>query len=60
MKESINDWAEYLLWAEKNLKELEKKILHKNYDMDEIRFHVACIKESVDKTVLWAEDAKQK
>lgn len=60
MKESINDWAEYLLWAEKNLKELEKKVLHKKYDMDEIRFHAACIKESVDKTVLWAEDAKQK
>lgn len=63
MKEhpSINDWSEYLLWAEKNMKDLEDKLLHKNYDMDEIRFHAACIKESIDKSVLWAEQqvAKQ-
>ncbi len=57
---SINDWSEFLLWAEKNLKDMEKKILHNTYDMDEIRFHAACIKESIDKTVLWAENAKQK
>lgn len=56
---SINDWSEFLLWAEKNLKDLEKKILHKNYDMDEIRFHAACIKESVDKSVLWVEQQIQ-
>lgn len=63
MKESINDWSEFLLWAEKNLKDLEDKLLHKDYDMEQLRFHAACIKESVDKSVLWAQqqvDAKQK
>ena len=58
---SINDWSEYLLWAEKNLKDLEKKLLHKDYDLEQLRFHAACIKESVDKSVQWAEaNAKQK
>jgi len=60
---SINDWAEYMLWAEKNMKDLEKKLLHKDYDMEQLRFHATCIKESVDKSILWAQqqvDAKQK
>ena len=58
---SINDWAEYLIWAEKNLKDLEDKLLHKDYDMEQLRFHAACIKESVDNSVRWAEQqvAKQ-
>lgn len=60
-KQSINDWAEYLIWAEKNLKDLEKMVLHKDYDIEQIRFYAACIKESVDKSVLWVEQqlAKQ-
>lgn len=60
-KPSINDWAEYLIWAEKNLKDLEKMILHKDYDIEQLRFHAASIKESVDKSVLWVEQqlAKQ-
>lgn len=58
---SINDWAEYLLWAEKNMKDLEDKLLHKKYNVEELRFHATCIKESVDKCVTWAEQevAKQ-
>jgi hypothetical protein len=52
---SINDWSEYLIWAEKNLKDLEDKLLHKQYDMESLRFHAACIKDSVDKSVAWVE-----
>ena len=26
-----NDWAEYLIWVEKNLKDLEDMLLHKQY-----------------------------
>lgn len=52
---SINDWSEYLIWAEKNLKDLEDKLLHKQYDMEYLRFHAACIKDSVDKSVAWVE-----
>ena len=63
MKETINDWSEFLIWAEKNLKDLENKLLHNNYDMEQLRFHATCIKESVDRSVLWAEqqvNAEQK
>ena len=57
---SINDWAEYMLWAEKNLKDLEKKLLHKEFDVEKIHFHVTAIKDSLDKTIEWVMDAKQK
>ena len=57
---SINDWAEYMLWAEKNMKDLENKLLHKDYDLEKIQAHVAAINHSLAKTVEWVLDAKQK
>ena len=60
MKESINDWSEYLLWAEKNMKDLEKKLLHRNYDLEQIQNHVAAINHSLARTVEWVLNAKQK
>lgn len=58
---SINDWSEYLIWAEKHLKDLEKKLLHKEYDLEQMRSHAERIKWAVDKSVEWAEQqvAKQ-
>lgn len=56
---SINDWSEYLLWAEKNLNDLEKKLLHKQYDMDEIRGHVTAINHALAQTLDWVVDAQQ-
>lgn len=56
---SINDWSEYLLWAEKNLKDLEKKLLHKEYDMEQITAHVDAINHSLEQTLAWARYAKQ-
>lgn len=58
-KPSINDWAEYLLWAEKNLNDLEKKLLHKQYDMDEIMGHVTAINHALAQTLDWVADAQQ-
>ena len=53
---SINDWAEYLLWAEKNMKDLEKKILNKTWEnMEELQKHASAIKSSIDQTLIWAD-----
>ena len=56
MKESINDWSEFLLWAEKNLKDLEDKLLHKDYDMEQIQAHVIAINHSLCRTVEWVRE----
>lgn len=58
-KPSINDWAEYLIWAEKNLKDLEKMILHKEYDIEKINGHISAINHALAKTQNWVVDAKQ-
>lgn len=57
---SINDWSEYLLWAEKNMKDLEKRLLHRDYDLEQIQNHVAAINHSLARTVEWVLNAKQK
>lgn len=28
----LDDWAQYVMWAEKNIKEIDYKLLHKKYD----------------------------
>ena len=28
----LDDWAQYVMWAEKNLKEIDYKLLHKKYE----------------------------
>lgn len=56
---SINDWSEYLIWAEKNLKDLEKMILHKDYNLDKINACVSAINHAVAQTQDWVVDAKQ-
>jgi hypothetical protein len=59
MKESINDWSEYLLWAEKNFKDLEKKLLH--HELAGWEDNIAAIRHSLDQTADWIRvRAKQK
>lgn len=59
MKESINDWSEYLIWAEKNFKELEDKLLHNKLDGWEE--NIAAIQYSMGKTAQWIKThAEQK
>ena len=56
---SINDWAEYLLWAEKNLKDLEDMLLHQRYDIEKINSHVTAINHALAQTLDWVADAQQ-
>jgi hypothetical protein len=59
MKESINDWSEYLLWAEKNFKELEDKLLH--HQLDGWEENINAIQHAMFETVAWINaNAKQK
>ena len=59
MKESINDWSEYLLWAEKNFKDLEYKLLHNQ--MDGWEENINAIQHALLKTAAWINsNAKQK
>lgn len=58
MNNSINDWSEYLLWAEKNLKDLEYQLLHDQYNVWEE--NIANIKHALDQTSEWIKThAKQ-
>lgn len=57
---SINDWSEYLLWAEKNMKELENMLLHKDYDLEKMQYKAAAIKHSVDKCLIWVDEERAK
>ncbi len=54
---SINDWSEYLIWAEKNLKELEYGLLHKKYDS--ANKNVVAIVDSLVKVLLWIEEHRE-
>jgi hypothetical protein len=59
MKESINDWSEHLLWAEKNFKELEYKLLHNQ--LDGWGRNILAIRHAMDQTAEWIlANAKQK
>jgi len=54
---SINDWAEYMLWAEKNFKELEYGLLHKKYD--KIEQNIVAINESMLRVHEWVEEHRE-
>lgn len=57
---SINDWSEYLLWAEKNMKEMEHMLLHKDYDLVKMLFKATAIKQSLDKCLIWVDEERAK
>lgn len=48
----LHDWSTYMLRSKHHLKEMENKLLHKNYT--EIAAHAHAIKDSVDKAMAWA------
>lgn len=56
---SINDWAEYLIWAEQNLKRIEDMLLHKDYDLEQLSARVTAINHALAQTLEWAADAQQ-
>lgn len=53
----LNDWAQHLLMAEKNLKALEYKLLHKQYEG--VDNNVSAIMRSLSGVLLWVEDEQQ-
>ena len=56
---SINDWSEYLIWVEENLKRIEDMLLHKDYDLDQLNARVAAINHALAQTLNWATNAQQ-
>ena len=56
---SIKDWAEYLIWAEENMKRIEDMLLHKDYDLDQLNARVAAVNHSLAQTLEWVANAKQ-
>jgi hypothetical protein len=53
---TLNDWAQHVMWAEKNLKDLEDKLLHKKFEGAEK--HVSAINSSLAKVIEWIEANK--
>ena len=47
----LNDWAQHLIWVEKNLKELEDKLLHKKFEGADK--NVNAINSSLAKVIEW-------
>lgn len=53
----FHDYAYYLQVAEKNLKQIEHKVLHKDYSIDQ---HVRDIMMALSGLMVWTEDVQQK
>ena len=55
--DDLHDWSSYLLQVEKNLRQLNDKLLHKNYVG--IEEHIQAIKDRLDKTLAWVEENRE-
>lgn len=51
MSLQFNDWSTHLLQTEIQLKAMEHKLLHKDYDG--IKVHAEAAKSNIDKTMAW-------
>jgi hypothetical protein len=51
MSLNFNDWSTHLMQAEIQLKAMEHKLLHKDYEG--IKRHAEAAKDSIDKTMAW-------
>ncbi len=55
--DELHDWSAYLIQVEKNLRQLNDKLLHKNYvGLEE---HVQEIKDRLDKTLAWDKENRE-
>ncbi len=55
--DELHDWSAYLIQVEKNLRQLNDKLLHKNYvGLEE---HVQEIKDRLDKTLAWVKENRE-
>lgn len=55
--DELKDWSSYLIQVEQNLRQLNDKLLHKNYVG--IEEHVQTIKDRLDKMVAWVEENRE-
>lgn len=53
---AFHDYAYYLQVLEKNLKQLEKKCLHQDYDIDQ---NVSDMMRAMSGLLVWVEDVQQ-
>lgn len=47
----LNDWSTHMMQAQIQMKKMEHKLLHKDYDG--VEGHINAIKEALDKTLAW-------
>ena len=53
----LHDWSSYLIQVEKQIRQINDKLLHKNYvGIDE---HVQTIKDCLDQTLAWVEERRE-
>lgn len=55
--DELHDWASHLIKVEKHIRELNDKLLHKNYVG--IEEHVQEIKDRLDKTLAWVKENRE-
>jgi len=53
----LHDWSSYLLQVDKELRQLNDKLLHKNHTG--IEEHIQKIKDCLDKTLAWVKDNRE-
>ena len=55
--DELKDWSSYLIQVEQNLRQLNDKLLHKNYVG--IEEHVQEIKDRLDKMLAWVKENRE-
>ena len=55
--DDLHDWSSHLIQVEKHIRELNDKLLHKNYVG--IEEHVQEIKDRLDKTLAWVKENRE-
>ena len=55
-RNELHDWSAYLLTVDKELRQINDKLLHKNYD---VLPHIVQIKEALDKTLVWVSEQSE-
>lgn len=54
----INDWSEYMLWAEVNIKKLELGLINK--DDDKLDHYILNAIDALQKVRVWIEEHRAK
>ena len=55
--DELHDWSAYLIQAEKELRIINDKLLHKQYAG--LEPHIQKIKDCLEKTLMWAQENRE-